>query len=56
MNKKYDIKFYTVDEVAEIMRVCSQTIRRRIKSKMIKAKKIGKRYLISENQLKKLLE
>lgn len=47
-----NLKYYSVDEASKITKTCTQTIRRNIKSKKLKASKIGHGYIISENDLK----
>jgi excisionase family DNA binding protein len=49
------IKFYTVPEAAEALRVTPQTIRAWIKQGRLKAKRIGRPILITENHLKEFL-
>ncbi len=43
--------YYNVEEAAKILRVKRITIRRWCKSGMLNAKKIGKQWLIAENEL-----
>ncbi len=49
-------KFYTVQEVAEMLKVHWQTILNYIKTKKLKAVKIGKEYRIREADLSEFLE
>lgn len=49
-------KIYTTEEVAKILQVSVITIRRYIKSKKLKASKIGKDYRIKESSINGLLE
>lgn len=49
-------KFYTVEEVAEILSVHWQTVHALIKRGELKAIKVGKRYRISDEDLKKYIE
>lgn len=49
-------KIYTIQEVAELLRVNQMTIRRWIKSGKIKSIKIGRKYLFNESELKRLLK
>ena len=49
-------KFYTLKEVAEILRVSRQTIYNNLKRGRIKATKYGKEYRISEEELQDLLK
>lgn len=46
---------YNVEEASEILRVSEQSLRRLIRSKTIKASKIGKRYLIPISELDKII-
>jgi excisionase family DNA binding protein len=50
------IKFYTIPEVAEALRVTPQTIRAWIKTGRLKAKRIGRPILITENNLREFLQ
>lgn len=50
------IKFYTIQETAEALQVTPQTVRAYIKRGRIKAKRIGRPILITENNLKEFLE
>ncbi|MCJ7665929.1 MAG: helix-turn-helix domain-containing protein [Actinobacteria bacterium] len=43
--------YYNVEEAAEILRVKKITIRRWCKSGLLNAKKIGKKWLIEEDEL-----
>ena len=47
---------YTVKQVAEILRVHVNTIRNQIRKENIKAVKVGKHYLILEDEVDRLLE
>jgi len=49
-------KLYTTDEVAEICRVSTHTVRRWLREGVIEAARPGRAYLISESTLKKHLE
>jgi excisionase family DNA binding protein len=49
------IKFYTIPETAEALRVTPQTIRAYIKQGKIKSQRIGRPILITENNLKDFL-
>lgn len=44
-------KFYTLQEVADILRVTRQTIYNFVSEKKIKASKIGREYRVSEKDL-----
>lgn len=49
-------KTYTVKQIAEILRVHENTIRKQIKKRNIRAVKVGKHYLILEEEVDRLLE
>ena len=49
------IKFYTIPETAEALKVTPQTIRAYIKKGRIKSQRIGRPILITENNLKEFL-
>jgi len=48
-------KFYTVDELAEMLKVNPMTIYRHIKEGRIEVYKVGRLFRISENALQKYL-
>ena len=50
------MKFYTVEEVAKMLNVSLQTIRRYIKSGKLQAIKLGKSYKISQEHVDKALK
>jgi len=50
------IKFYTIPETAEALKVTPQTIRAWIKQGKIKSQRIGRPILITENNLKEFLK
>jgi excisionase family DNA binding protein len=50
------IKFYTIPETAEALRVTPQTIRAWIKQGKLKGQRIGRPILITENNLKEFLQ
>jgi excisionase family DNA binding protein len=50
------IKFYTIPETAEALRVTPQTVRAYIKKGRLKGQKIGRPILITENNLKEFLQ
>ena len=50
------IKFYTIPETAQALRVTPQTIRAWIKQGKLKGQRIGRPILITENNLKELLK
>lgn len=51
-----EIKVYTVEEIAELMKVTKTTVYSYIKRGELKAKKIGKYYRVTEANLKEFLE
>ena len=51
-----ETKFYTVPEVAEILRCHPQTIRRKIRERKIEAIFSGKSFLISESSLRAYMD
>ena len=50
------IKFYTIQETAEALRVTPQTVRAYIKQGRLKGQRIGRPILITENNLKEFLQ
>ena len=46
-----NVKFYTIEEVAAILRVNPATVRQLIASGELNATKVGRQYRISEQQL-----
>jgi excisionase family DNA binding protein len=50
------IKFYTIPETAEALRVTPQTVRAYIKKGRLKGQKIGRPILITENNIKEFLQ
>lgn len=49
-----DVKVYSVEEVAEQLKLTSRSIYTYISEKKIKAVKIGKRWFISQDELNKI--
>jgi excisionase family DNA binding protein len=49
-------KFYTIDEIAETLKVHASTIRRCIKSGELVSQKIGRQHRITETEFKRFLE
>ena len=49
------IKFYTISETAQALRVTPQTIRAWIKQGRLKSQRIGRPILITESNLKEFL-
>lgn len=54
MVKLTDKKYYTIKELADILRVSRITVFKKVKSGQIKAEKAGRTYIISEEEVKKL--
>lgn len=52
-SKKLNDEFYTINEVADILKVHHNTIRRAIKRGQIKAVFFGNKWLINKDQLNK---
>lgn len=52
--EKLKDKFYTIDEVSQILKVHHTTIRRAIKDNRLKAFKIGKKWLIKKEDIESL--
>lgn len=51
-----DIKVYTLQEVADILRVSRQTVYNYVNAKKLKAVKYGKEYRVTEKNLKDFIE
>ena len=51
-----DIKLYTMDEVADILRVSTQSVRHRIEEGKLESIKSGKRVLFTKEQIEDYLE
>jgi excisionase family DNA binding protein len=51
-----NIKFYTIPEISEVLKVTPQTIRAYIKKGKIKSKRVGRSILITENNLREFLD
>ena len=49
------IKVYNTKEVADILKVKPLTVRQYIMDKKLKAKSLGRNYVITEDELKKFL-
>jgi excisionase family DNA binding protein len=49
-------KYYKTDEIAKMLEVHVDTVRRWIREGKLKTKKIGRAYLIPEKELLKLIE
>jgi len=51
-----DLKYLTVEEIADMLRMHKSTIRNKIKKGKIKGCKIGKRWLVSEQDFIKYID
>ncbi len=49
-------KFYNVDEVSQILKISTQTIRRHLRNRVLKGKKIGRRWHIKGKEIKNFIE
>ena len=49
------MKFYTVNEVAEMLSVHPETIRRNLKSGKLKGNKVGKDWRVEESAIRQFL-
>jgi excisionase family DNA binding protein len=56
LNQEGIPKTYTVKQVAEMLRVHVVTVRAQIKKRNIKAVKVGRHYLIFEDEVNRLLK
>jgi excisionase family DNA binding protein len=50
------LKVYTVQEVAEILKISEVSLRKHIRAGKLRVSKIGRHYRISEEQLREYLE
>jgi excisionase family DNA binding protein len=48
--------FYTTEDVADILKVSSKTVREMIKSKRLQAVRVGQEYRITEDQIRDYIE
>ena len=48
--------FYTTEEVAELLKISTKTVREMIKSKRLEAVRVGKEYRITEDQIRKYIK
>jgi len=53
--KILDIKLYSTQEVAKILKVTEKTVQTYIKNERLKAQKIGRRWKITESNFKKFI-
>lgn len=49
-------QYYNLQEASELIKVCTQTLRRAIKENQLKAQKIGKTYVLKAEDLKKYIK
>ena len=56
MTTAENMKLYTLQEVADVLRVSRQTIYNYVTAKRLKASKIGKEYRVTENDLQDFLK
>lgn len=50
------IKIYTVPELSKLLRITPQTVRKYLKEGRIKGKKVGTKWLVTEEAIKDFLE
>jgi len=50
------IKFYTIPEVAEALKITPQTVRRYLKAGKLKGQRIGRGILITEKNIREFLK
>lgn len=55
INTTEPVKYYTIEEIAEILRVTYLTVYRWIRAGKLEAQKAGKQYRISQSQLDNFL-
>jgi len=53
--KILDIKLYSMQEVAKLLKVTEKTIQTYIKNERLKAQKIGRRWKITESNFRKFI-
>lgn len=51
-----DFKFYSLEEVSEILDVTVRTLYRYIKDERLKANKVGGRWLVTQENLEKFIK
>lgn len=56
MKAAENMKLYTLQEVADVLRVTRQTIYNYVTAKRLKASKIGKEYRVTEEDLQDFLK
>lgn len=56
MTAAENLKLYTLQEVADVLRVSRQTIYNYVTAKRLKASKIGKEYRVTEEDLQDFLK
>lgn len=56
MKSPEQIKVYTLQEVADILRVTRQTIYNQVNAKHLKATKVGRTYRVTEEDLQEYIQ
>lgn len=51
-----DERYYTIDEVADMLKVVYMTVYRWIKQGKLKAFRVGKKYMIKKSDIENLIE
>ena len=55
MSEQRELRIYTVPELVELLRVTPQSIRTYLKDGRLKGKKVGTKWLVTEDQIKEFL-
>ena len=55
MEKSVNKKYYTVKELADIMKISRIAVFKKVQNKQIKAEKIGKTYIILKDEAEKII-
>ncbi|PIR92349.1 hypothetical protein COU01_02120 [Candidatus Falkowbacteria bacterium CG10_big_fil_rev_8_21_14_0_10_44_15] len=56
MKKLVDKKYYTVKELADIMKISRIAVFKKVQNKQIKAEKVGKTYIILKDEAEKFID
>ncbi|OGF19395.1 hypothetical protein A3G56_01360 [Candidatus Falkowbacteria bacterium RIFCSPLOWO2_12_FULL_45_10] len=56
MKKLVDKKYYTVKELADIMKISRIAVFKKVQNKQIKAEKVGKTYIILKDEVEKFID
>lgn len=48
-------KLYSVDETARILEICSGTVRKHLRERKIRGKKIGRRWLVKGEEIRRFI-